>query len=147
MDARVEALIDELSSAGHLQPAATRERILALFDEVRDEPSRVALLHLFDTAMSITVRHMEAHGQDTGGLRDAVLADKRLFAIREATPGGANVDPAMLAHVVAREIAAGRMDRDSFGELAQAGATAPGNTGGAEHPGASVLGRIFGKGC
>lgn len=69
MDARVEALIDELSSAGHLQPAATRERILALFDEVRDEPGRVALLHLFDAAMSITVRHMEAHGQNTTGSR------------------------------------------------------------------------------
>lgn len=132
MDARVEALIDELSSAGHLHPVATRERILQLFDEVRDEPSRVSMLHLFDAAMSIWLKH-------------AVLADKRLFAIREATPDGANFDRAMLAHLVARD----RRRPDGSGELLRTCARRCEGAGQTERwaaPQTGLLGDMFGRG-
>lgn len=143
MDARVDALIDELSSAESFDPMAVRERIWALFKEVDDERSRVALLYSFDALMKMVVRRLESEGQDTNDLRNAILADKRTFALSEAMLDGENVDPDALHYVVEREIAAGRIEQDDFRELAAAGSKVLGRNEQRERP-KGLLRRIFG---
>lgn len=76
--------------------------------------------------MSLAIRTVEAEGKDTSALHSAILADRRGFAIEEAMIDG-NINPPTLHRIVEREVAAGRMEPDSFGQLAQAGATVLGS--------------------
>ena len=73
------------------------------------------------------VRSLEAQGNDATRLKDAILSDRRFFAIQEATLDGQNIDPANLHRVVTREVKAGRMEPDSFSDLAKSGAAVLGS--------------------
>ncbi|MDV3456353.1 hypothetical protein RZN05_05110 [Sphingomonas sp. HF-S4] len=110
----MQELGDELGNATSISPVEIRDRILDLFGQVRQESDRVTLLQMFNATMGVAVRHLEAKGEDTNGLLSAITADKRLLAIQESQIDGENVDPATLHYVVEREIAAGRMEPDSF---------------------------------
>ena len=128
MDARVTALLKDLKRAKGVDPIETRHRIAELFGQVRDEGDHVALLGAFDAVMTQAVRTLEAGGKDTAALKSAILADRRGFAIEEAMAGGETIDPPALHRIVEREVAAGRMEADSFGQLVQAGAAVLGST-------------------
>lgn len=142
MDARVTALLDEIDGSQNIEPIAVRHRIAKLFGQVGDEESRVALLQTFHAVMGLAVRTLEREGRDTTALKNAILADRRGFAIEEAMIGE-NVDPPTLHRVIERKVAAGRMERDSFHELAEAGASVLGS--GAPAPKkAGFLRRLFG---
>lgn len=127
MDPRVAAFLDELGTQETIEPLPVRDRIVALLDQVREEHDRVALLQAFHAVMGLAVRSLEAQGNDATKLKDAILSDRRFFAIQEATLDGQNIDPATLHHVVTREIEAGRMEPDSFSDLAKSGAAVLGS--------------------
>lgn len=143
MDARVAALLDEIGASQNIEPIAVRHRIAELFGQVDDEESRVALLQTFHAVMGLAVRTLEREGKDTTALRNAILADRRGFAIEEAMVGE-NVDPPTLQRVIEREVAAGRMERDSFHELALAGANVLGSSAPAPKK-AGFMRRLFGS--
>lgn len=142
MDARVTALLDDMGKSNNVDPIAIRHRIADLFGQVDDEQSRVALLQAFHAVMGLAVRTLEGQGKDTTDLKNAILADRRGFAIEEAMIGE-NVDPPTLHRVIEREVAAGRMERDSFHELAAAGANVLGSSA-PEPKKAGFLRRLFG---
>jgi len=122
MDPRVAAFLDELGQQETIEPLPVRDRIVSLLDEIEQEQDRVALLQAFHAVMGLAVRSLEAQGNDATKLKDAILADRYAFAISEATLDGENIDPAIFHHVVTREIEAGRMEPDSFTDLAKSGA-------------------------
>lgn len=118
MDRRVEDLLSELASGNGVSPQTVRDRIAALFPQVESEADRIALLAAFEAVMALALRNVGDNQQ----LKDAICADKRLFAIAEAMGVDGIVDPVRLHYVVEREIQAERMPSDSFAELAAAGA-------------------------
>jgi hypothetical protein len=128
MDPRVAAFLDELGKLETIEPLPVRDRIAGLLDQVQEEQDRVALLQAFHAVMGLAVRSLEAEGNDATELKNAILSDRRFFAIQEATLDGQNIDPPTLHRVVAREIEAGRMELGSFSDLAQSGASVLGST-------------------
>jgi len=128
MDPQVAAFLDELGQQATIEPLPVRDRIVGLLDKVKQEQDRVALLQAFHAVMGLAVRSLEAQNNDTTELKNAILSDRRFFAIQEATLDGHNIDPPTLHRVVTREIEAGRMEPDSFSDLAQSGASVLGST-------------------
>lgn len=122
MDERVAALINELENSGTIDPLSTRNRIVSLFDEVTEEQDRVTLLTALEAVIGLAIRSQEAQGIDTRPLRNALLADKRVLVLKEAMGANELVEPTDQLRILEREIAAGRMERDDFYELAAAGA-------------------------
>ncbi|HUD94873.1 hypothetical protein [Sphingobium sp.] len=127
MDRKVAALLDELSRAKGIDPIGTRHRIAALLGEVRGESDRVALLGVFAAVMAQAVRTLEAESRDAAALKTAIRSDMRGFAIEEAMAGSEAIDPPTLQHVVAREVAAGRLEDGRFARLASTGAAVMGS--------------------
>lgn len=138
MDSRVAELLDELASGGNISPQDVRNRIVDLFGQVTEESDRIALLAAFEAVMALAVRNVS----DSPQLKSAIRADKCLLAMTEAMRVDGKVDPERLNYVVEREIGAGRMDRDSFAELAAAGAKVLGSRSSAE---SRWIGRLFGR--
>jgi len=128
MDSRVATFLKELGTQETIEPLPVRDRIVSLLDQVKEEHDRVALLQAFHAVMGLAVRSLEAQGNDATKLTDAILSDRRFFAIQEATLDGQNVDPATLHRVVTREVEAGRMEPDSFSDLAKSGAAVLGSS-------------------
>lgn len=128
MDPRVAAFLEELGAQETIEPLPVRDRIVSLLDEVTQEHDRVALLQAFHAVMGLAVRSLEAQGNDASELKEAILVDRYAFAISEATLDGENIDPAILHHVVTREIEAGRMEPDKFTDLAKSGAAVLGQS-------------------
>ncbi len=128
MDPRVAAFLNELGTLETIEPLPVRDQIVSLLDEVEQEQDCVALLQAFHAVMGLAVRSLEAQGNDTNALKNAILSDRRFFAIQEATLDGQNIDPPTLHRVVTREIEAGRMEQDSFSDLAKSGASVLGST-------------------
>jgi hypothetical protein len=128
MDPRVAAFLEELGAQETIEPLPVRDRIVGLLDQVKEEGDRVALLQAFHAVMGLAVRSLEAQGNDATKLKDAILSDRRFFAIQEATLDGQNIDPTTLHRVVTREVEAGRMEPDSFSDLAQSGAAVLGQS-------------------
>lgn len=128
MDPRVTTFLDELGKQETIEPLPVRDRIVSLLDDVEQEQDRVALLQAFHAVMGLAVRSLEAQGNDATDLKNAILSDRRFFAIQEATLDGQNVDPPTLHRVVTREIEAGRMEPDSFSDLAKSGASVLGSS-------------------
>lgn len=128
MDPRVATFLDELGKQETIKPLPVRDRIVSLLDEVEQEQDRVALLQAFHAVMGLAVRSLEAQGNDATELKNAILSDRRFFAMQEATLDGHNVDPPTLHRVVTREIEAGRMEPDSFSDLAKSGASVLGSS-------------------
>ena len=122
MDPQVAAFLEELGTQETIEPLPVRDRIVGLLGQVTQEHDRVALLQAFHAVMGLAVRSLEAQGNDATKLKDAILADRYAFAISEATLDGENIDPAIFHRVVTREIEAGRMEPDSFTDLAKSGA-------------------------
>lgn len=144
MDPRVATFLEELGTQETIEPLPVRDRIVSLLDQVREEHDRVALLQAFHAVMGLAVRSLEAQGNDATKLKDAILSDRRFFAIQEATLDGQNVDPATLHRVVTREVEAGRMEPHSFSDLAKSGAAVLGSS---DRPPAkkSFFQRLFGS--
>ncbi len=84
MDPQVAAFLDELGSQETIEPLPVRDRIVGLLDQVNQEHDRVALLQAFHAVMGLAVRSLEAQGNDATKLRDAILSDRRFFAIQGA---------------------------------------------------------------
>jgi len=128
MDPRVATFLEQLGTQETIEPLLVRDRIVSLLDQVKEEHDRVALLQAFHAVMGLAVRSLEAQGNDATKLKDAILSDRRFFAIQEATLDDQNVDPATLHRVVTREVEAGRMEPDSFSDLAKSGAAVQGSS-------------------
>jgi len=128
MDSRVATFLEELGTQETIEPLPVRDRIVSLLDQVKEEHDRVALLQAFHAVMGLAVRSLETQGNDATKLKDAILSDRRFFAIQEATLDGQNIDPATLHRVVTREVEAGRMEPDSFSDLAKSGAAVLGSS-------------------
>ncbi len=122
MDARISALIDELKNSENIDPIATRHRIVELFDDVPEEEDRVSLLFALNAVIGLAIRSQEAQGIDSQPLRNALLGDKRLFVIKEASGPDGLAEPTEQLRILEREIAAGRMEKDDFYDLTLAGA-------------------------
>lgn len=110
----VAALYDELMGAEAFDLHETRPRILELFGEVQTEDDRVHLLTILHVLTNATVRAVEADGKDTADLRNAIVADKRMLALKEAMGPKELAEPVELLRILDREIAAGRMVKDDF---------------------------------
>ncbi|MCT2558423.1 hypothetical protein N0B51_05460 [Tsuneonella sp. YG55] len=121
MDTRVEALIQGLKSAETIDPLEARKRIVDLFNEINDEEGRTALLASLDAVIGLAIRYQETCGNDSQALRNALLADKRALVLAEAMGANELVEPAEMLRILEREIAAGRMERDDFYQLARDG--------------------------
>ena len=118
MDERVRALIDDLESNriaradGSLDSESLRDRIVALHREVGDEQSRLRLIELHNALMSTSERRLIEQGRDPEPLRAVWRQDYFGFIVAEAVGADGEIDPARLAALREREVAAGRLDPD-----------------------------------
>lgn len=116
MDGRVDALIDDLQSGriaradGSLDSETLRDRIVALHREVGDEPSRTKLIELHNALMSTGELRLIETGADPEPLRAAWRQDYFGFIVAEVAGPDGEIDPARLAALREREVAAGRLD-------------------------------------
>lgn len=153
MDGRVTALIEDMQAGrlshpdGSLDCDALNDRIKALHGEVGDEESRVDLVRLHNALMASSDKRLVEQGRDPGPLREEWRRTHLSFLLAESLTDG-EVDPAKLARVNAREVAAGRLHPDETIQIrkadpepAESGA-APGLMGKA----ARGLSRLFGGG-
>ncbi len=114
MDSRVTALIDDMQSGrlshpgGALDCDALNDAIKALHPQLRDEESRVELLRLHNGLMASSDKRLVEQGRDPGPLREEWRRTHLSFLLAESLTDG-EVDPAKLARVNAREVAAGRL--------------------------------------
>ena len=99
MDDRVAALLAELGNSTSIDPLSTRHRIVDLFDDVSEEEDRVALLAALEAVIGVAIRSQETQGIDTQPLRNALLADKRTLAMKEAMGPNALAEPTELLKV------------------------------------------------
>ncbi len=140
MDRRVVSLLNDLNSGSNIEPLDVRNQILSLFDQVESEAERVSLLSMLDAVIQLAIRTLQAQGKDVEPLKNALLADKRLLVLKEATGPNQLAEPSEQLRVLEREISAGRMERDEFYDLTKAGAEVLGQQ--SKKP--SLLRRLFG---
>lgn len=146
-------MIDDMRSGrfsnpdGSLDCDALNDAIKALHPLLGDEESRVELLRLHNALMSSSDRRLVEQGRDPGPLREEWRRTHLSFLLAEALTDD-EVDPAKLARVNAREIAAGRLHPD---ETIQINKADPKPSGSGSEPGligkaARGLSRLFGGG-
>ena len=122
MDERVAALHADISASESIDTLSARQQLLDLFNVVNAEQDRVTLLVMLQAVIGLAIRKQESEGVDSQPLRNALLADKRLFVLTEAMGPNERVDPSEQLRILEREIAAGRMQKDDFYDLAVSGA-------------------------
>lgn len=123
LDAAVDRFFDRVTTAAALAPKETIDELRELHRVTEDEGSRVALVTLYDSLMDL----FERNGADPAATAPLRLSEHRTFCLTEALGPDGLVVPEELKRVVDREIAAGRMPRDSFSELADSGAAVLGS--------------------
>jgi hypothetical protein len=117
LDSRVTALIEDMQAGrlshpdGSLDCDSLNERIKALHPQIEDEESRVELIVLHDALMRTSDRRLVEQGRDPAPLREEWRRTHLSFLLAESLTEG-EVDPARLARVNAREVAAGRLHPD-----------------------------------
>lgn len=149
MDARVELLLDEISTlpvGQSLDFKYWRGRFQRLFAENLDGESRETLLTAYTEMLDFVERSLVSQGQDPTAFNNAREVDWRTLCLQEALQrsGTDQAEPDDLNDIVQREIAAGRMDQSSFSQLAADAATVMGKRQLAEGSKKGFLRRLFG---
>jgi hypothetical protein len=116
LDERVSKLLTDFEQrrfgvgpTGAVDYATCRDAVLALQEQVTDEPSRVALVRFHDALMSSGVDGLRREGRDPSELEALWRDDYYAMLVKEVVDAHGDVDQAALEHVNARESEAGRL--------------------------------------
>lgn len=129
MDERAILLLEELTTHPrdqNLDFDRWRQRFQAVLAEPIDEESRVVVLDGYKSILDLFERALEGSPDRLEDFRKARETDWRVLCLQEAQIVSRSelFHPAILAAIVDRELAAGRMQENDFTEMAKSGAQA-----------------------
>lgn len=126
MDERVVLLLEELVTHPKDQPLDFGQwsgRFQSVLSERLDEGSRVILLDSYKAFLDLFERGLIADGGKVDTFQKARELDWRVLCLQEEklTNESDSFDPNLLAAIVERELAAGRMQENEWTKLIRAG--------------------------